>query len=221
MNHKPGSVTKSQRLLVLKFCQAKPQCNHPKIGFTLLPSILDRHYNRPPCSLPATLDGPPCCCLTLLLMRFALFRLTGIFSAALPLPRRALTPPFHPYPAPVFLHDGKMENHNSRQKNRRWAVYFLLHFLSQPLIFLQAAGPGYYPASCPAEPGLSSASTFRLDRQVLAAAAWFIVNYSFIFVDNYLFIFFFIFIIFFVFHIIKIRKTAGIFVVEEFFLFLF
>ena len=71
MNHKPGSVIKN-------------------LWFLVLPSVLGRPCGWSLCSLPAALlDGPPCCCLTLLLMWLAI-------PAMLPLPRWALTPPFHP-----------------------------------------------------------------------------------------------------------------------------
>ena len=74
MNHKPGSVTKNK-------------C------FLLLPSILDR-----PCGTASVQSTRSIGRAALLLLDFAPDEVCH-FPAALPLPRWALTPPFHPYPA--------------------------------------------------------------------------------------------------------------------------
>jgi len=123
--------------------------------------------------------------LTLLLMRLAFSRLrrekarsfaggktaanlpveTGIFPAALPPPRRALTPPFHPYHV-IFRHTGK-------PPGGLLSVALSVEKREGPQGGPPRFPPGNYPASCPAEPGLSSA---RLPGGRRAAAVWFIVK---------------------------------------------
>jgi len=81
MNHKPGSVanlTVGVGVFFENSRVASKEIYSCETFFPWLPSVLDRPYNRSLCSLPATLDGPPCCCLTLLLMRFAETRLRRV-----------------------------------------------------------------------------------------------------------------------------------------------
>jgi len=62
------------------------------------------------------------------------------FPLPLPAARWALTPPFHPYPFTGGLFSAA------------------LSVMSAKTHCVSALSPGRYPASCPAEPGLSSSS---------------------------------------------------------------
>jgi len=85
---------------------------------------------------------------------------------ALPPPRRALTPPFHPYLALSGIPE------TLRRFAFCCAVCRKAGKPKETIGFLAPRfPPGYYPASCPAEPGLSSA---RLPEDGRTAAAWFI-----------------------------------------------
>ena len=74
-------------------------------------------------SLPAALNGPSCCCLTLLLMRFA--------SRFCCQNRGGLLP--HPFTLTQHLLFYTTFLSVEIQKSRCWAVYFLLRCLSQHL----------------------------------------------------------------------------------------
>ena len=141
MNHKPGSVTKSLRLFVLEFPSETPGLLRP-------PSILVGPCGLPPRSLPAALDGPPCRCLTLLLMRVACWFSTFVekqlrYCCQY---RGGLLP--HPFTLTFVLAHQIWRSQNSGG--------ILSVALSVPSPDFPGAEPGCYPASCPAEPGLSS-----------------------------------------------------------------
>ena len=103
MNHKPGSVTKSRRLFVLEFYYVKLQDRLPKepfptaiyLGQALQPASVQSTRSMGRAALPLLDFAPDEVCR---------------FPAMLPLPRWALTPPFHPC-------------------RSRAAVYFLLRCL--------------------------------------------------------------------------------------------
>jgi len=118
------------------------------LGPALRPSIT---CSRPLCSLPAALDGPPCCCLTLLLMRFAETRLRRVQYC-------------------YQYCGGLLPRHFTFAEQLQELPGCMLSVALSVLTGL-AARPGCYPASCPAEPGLSSLSS-SLDKP--KAAAWFI-----------------------------------------------
>jgi len=145
MNHKPGFVTKNLRFLVLEFPVETP----------VQPSIRNLYY----CHLSwSSVAGTFHCSLPVFNQR----TIGGVWTfgsnskevdvvnlptawlcswwvlavpAALPPLRWALTPPFHPFPAIA-----------------RWFAFCCAVCRKT----ISRFSPGRYPASCPAEPGLSS-----------------------------------------------------------------
>jgi len=169
MNHKPGSVAGLKR--------------PARTAIYLRPAL------RPAFMQPTRSIGRA----ALLLLDFAPDEVCR--PVLLPVPRWALTPPFHPYRASWPLNE----------LPRCMAVYSLLRCLSKSRKRLEkppGPPPGCYPASCPAEPGLSSlTSTIRLIQSgslvhrtysFFIVAVWFIV------------LFFFLVLIVIVVHIVKV-----------------
>ena len=100
-------------------------------------------YSSLPADCPEAGTSNPVCCLALLLMRFAV-------PFPLPEKRWALTPPFHPYPE-AEPRGGIFSAALSiavRDQTRAAPESTALQFVPQ--------ASGRYPASCSAEPGLSS-----------------------------------------------------------------
>ena len=120
MNHKPGSVAKS-------------------LSLWLSAIYLGPALRTVSSSLPAALDGPPCCCLTLLLMRFA-------FSRHVATAEVGSYPAISPFPP---LANAASNLPVSQKRRYTFCCTFCRKAVAGP-------PPGCYPASCPAEPGLSS-----------------------------------------------------------------
>ena len=198
MNHKPGSVTKSLRLFVLEFYKVKLQDRLPKEPF---PTAIYLGQTLQSASVQST---------------------RGIGRAALPLLDFAPNEAYR-----IFF--SKAEKYHSRYCRQYRGGLLPRHFtlaaqerrytfccaVCRKAIF--GLSPGCYPASCPAEPGLSS----RLSSRGGKSDGSLVHRYNLLFfVNNYLIVFFLFFFIVFFFHVIQIRKTAGIFVIEEILFFL-